>query len=101
MVAASRPWKFESSPGHYNIIMQYFLGVVIVLLGVALVIKTEWFVVNFGTIAWAEENLGTSGGSRLMYKLLGLIAIFIGFLLVTNMFQGFLMGTIGKIFIRA
>lgn len=81
--------------------MQYFVGVVVILLGVALVIKTEWFLVNFGTIAWAEENLGTSGGSRLMYKLIGLVGILVGFLLVTNMFQGFLMGTVGKIFIRA
>ena len=56
---------------------------------------------NFGTIAWAETNLGTSGGSRLMYKLFGLVGIFIGFLLITNMFQGFLMGTIGKVFIRS
>jgi len=81
--------------------MQYFIGVLVVILGVFLVIKTEWFVVNFGTIAWAEEHLGTSGGSRLMYKLIGLLSIFIGFLLVTNMFQGFLLGTIGKIFIRS
>ncbi len=55
---------------------------------------------NFGTVAWAEEHLGTSGGTRLFYKLLGLIGIFIGFIVLTNMWQGFLMATIGKIFIR-
>ncbi len=81
--------------------MNYFVGIVCVLVGVLLVLKTEWFLQNFGTIAWAEQNLGTSGGSRLMYKIIGLIGIFIGFLLITNMFQGFLMGTIGKIFIRS
>ncbi len=80
--------------------MNYFVGAVCVLIGVLLVLKTEWFLQNFGTIAWAEQNLGTSGGSRLMYKLLGILAIFIGFLLITNLFQGFLMGTVGKIFIR-
>ncbi|EKD43945.1 MAG: hypothetical protein ACD_72C00063G0003 [uncultured bacterium] len=80
--------------------MQYFLGAFIVLIGTLLILKTEWFLENFGSIAWAEENLGTSGGSRLMYKLFGLIGIFIGFLLVTNMFQGFVMGTLGKLFIR-
>jgi len=80
--------------------MQYFIGILIVVVGILMILKTEWFLENFGTIAWAEENLGTSGGSRLMYKFLGLIGIFIGFLLITNMFGGFLMGTIGKFFIR-
>ncbi len=80
--------------------MQYFIGVMIVLVGVLLILKTEWFLENFGTIAWAEENLGTSGGSRLMYKFIGIFGIFIGFLLITNMFGGFVMGTIGKLFIR-
>lgn len=80
--------------------MHYFIGIICVLVGSLLILKTEWFLENFGTIAWAEENLGTSGGSRLMYKLIGLAGIFIGFLLITNMFQGFLMGTVGKIFIR-
>ena len=80
--------------------MRYFLGILLVLTGVVLIIKTEWFVQNFGSIAWAEENLGTSGGSRLMYKLIGLVFIFIGFLLITNLFGGFLAGTIGKLFAR-
>lgn len=81
--------------------MRYFVGIFCVLIGTLLILKTEWFLENFGTIAWAEENLGTSGGSRLAYKLFGLLGIFIGFLLVTNMFQGFLMGTVGKIFVRS
>ena len=80
--------------------MRYFIGIFIVLIGCLLILKTEWFLENFGTIGWAEANLGTSGGSRLMYKLIGLLGIFIGFLLITNMFQGFIMGTLGKVFIR-
>lgn len=80
--------------------MQYFIGILIVVVGILMILKTEWFLENFGTIEWAEANLGTSGGSRLMYKLLGLVGIFIGFLLITNMFSGFLMGTVGKLLIR-
>ena len=80
--------------------MRYFLGILFVAVGVLLVIKTEWFIQNFGTNAWAEDKLGTSGGTRLMYKLIGIAAIFIGFLTVTNMLQGFLLGTVGKILIR-
>jgi hypothetical protein len=80
--------------------MKYILGIIAVIVGALMVVKTEWFLENFGTIAWAEENIGSSGGSRLMYKLIGLIIIFIGFLLVTNMFNNFLMATLGKLLIR-
>jgi hypothetical protein len=80
--------------------MNYFIGILCVLVGILMILKTEWIIQNFGTSAWAEEKLGTSGGSRLLYKFIGLLGIFIGFLLITNMFEGFLMGTIGKILIR-
>jgi hypothetical protein len=55
----------------------------------------------FGSIAWAEEHLGSSGGSRLMYKLVGIVFIFIGFLLITGQFTGFLGATLGRIFFRS
>lgn len=81
--------------------MYFFFGVIAVVAGVFLVIKSEWFYENFGSIAWAEEHLGSSGGSRLMYKLVGLAMIFIGFLLVTGQLGSFLGATIGKIFVRS
>ena len=80
--------------------MHYFFGILFVVVGVFFVAKTEWLMENFGRIAWAEEKLDVEGGSRLAYKLLGLVFIFIGFLLITGMWEGFLMGTLGKIFIR-
>ncbi|OGH83844.1 MAG: hypothetical protein A2261_02310 [Candidatus Magasanikbacteria bacterium RIFOXYA2_FULL_44_8] len=79
--------------------MQYFIGIICVLAGVALVIKTEWFIQNFGASAWAEAKFGFSGGTRLMYKVVGILLIFVGFLAVTNMYQGFLMATVGKLLI--
>ena len=81
-------------------VMRYFVGILLLLAGIVMVLKTEWFLLNFGSISWAEEHLGTNGGSRLMYKLLGLVLIFFAMLFLTNMMEGFLMGTIGKIFIR-
>lgn len=78
--------------------MHIIIGILAVLVGAWMVLKTEWLIENLGTNAWAEEHMGFNGGSRLMYKLLGLVVIFIGFLLVTNLFQGFLLGTIGRIF---
>ncbi len=78
--------------------MQYILGGILVVIGALLVIKSEWFLQNFGTVSWAEEHLGYNGGSRLFYKLIGIIIIFFGFMLVTNLMGAFLQGTIGKIF---
>ena len=76
------------------------IGVLMVVIGILIVIKTEWIVQNFGTNAWAEAKFGFSGGSRIFYKLIGLGIIFIGFIIMTGMWEGFLMGTVGKIFVR-
>ena len=80
--------------------MRIIIGIIFALAGVGMILKTEWIIENFGTSAWAEAKMGTSGGGRLLYKLIGLTFIFIGFLLITNMLQGFLIGTIGKILVR-
>ena len=78
--------------------MKIFLGIVLVAVGVAVVLKTEWLIENFGTNAWAETNLGTSGGSRMLYKLIGLAFVFIGFMMITGLFGPFLLATVGKLF---
>ncbi|MFH1789686.1 MAG: hypothetical protein ABH832_01310 [bacterium] len=80
--------------------MKYIFGIIMVAFGVFLIVKTEWFIQNFGTNAWAEDKLGTSGGTRLMYKLLGVAIIFLGMLIVTNMIEGFMSATIIKLFVR-
>lgn len=64
--------------------MQIILGIIFTAVGSMLVIKTEWFLQNFGRITWFEEKLGTDGGSRLGYKLLGIIIIFIGIIMMTG-----------------
>lgn len=63
--------------------MKYFVGLIVVLIGCAMVIKTEWFLENFGRSEWAEEKLG-GGGTRLMYKLLGILGIILSILGVTG-----------------
>ena len=79
--------------------MHYFVGIILVLVGAGMVMKTEWLIENFGTNAWAEEKLGYNGGSRLLYKIIGIVLIFVGFLLITNLFEGFLVGTVGKVLV--
>lgn len=74
------------------------IGILIVAAGTVLIFKSEWFYQNFGSIAWAENNLGSSGGSRLMYKLIGLAAIFVGMLVATNLMGELILGTLGGLF---
>ncbi len=78
--------------------MKYIIGILAIAVGVLLVIKTEWFIQNFGTNAWAEQHLGSSGGTRLMYKLIGLAIIFIAMMGMTGLLGAFIMGTFGKLF---
>lgn len=80
--------------------MQIVFGILVALAGAGMVVKTEWIIQNFGTNAWAEAKLGYNGGSRLLYKCIGIVFVFLGFTLMTGLFEGFLMATVGKIFVR-
>lgn len=66
--------------------------------GFLMIWKSEWLFQNFGTIAWAEENLATSGGSRLFYKLFGLLVAIISIFGVTGLLGGLVMGIFGSLF---
>ena len=70
--------------------MHIIIGFIIIGIGVIVVIKSEALLNNFGRIGFFERYLGLEGGSRLGYKLLGVLIIFIGFLILTNMINGFL-----------
>ena len=60
--------------------------------------KSEWLLKNFGGNAWAEKQLGTSGGSRMLYKLIGLIIIIVSALYMTRLVEGIIMATLGRLF---
>ncbi|MAG28756.1 hypothetical protein CL632_01240 [bacterium] len=77
--------------------MKIVIGIILIIIGFMLVWKNEAVVGFTGYSAWAESKLGTMGGTRLMYKLIGLALIFGGLLAITNLHQGFLEGTIGKL----
>jgi len=64
--------------------MFIFIGLIITTIGAFLVIKTEWFLNNFGRIAWFEDKLSSEGGSRLGYKLVGIIFLFVGIIVMTG-----------------
>ena len=78
--------------------IRILIGLMFVAIGFVLVWKTDWFQVNFGSIAWAEEKLGTSGGSRLFYKLIGILFVIIGFLAITNLHEQAFVSIFGSLF---
>ncbi|MDD2807321.1 MAG: hypothetical protein PHW95_02255 [Patescibacteria group bacterium] len=61
------------------------LGLIVAVAGAIITIKAEWIYQNFGGIPSAEKYLGTEGGSRLAYKLIGVLISIIGFMIVTNL----------------
>lgn len=69
--------------------MHIIAGLILLALGFVIVLKSEWLLSNFGRIAFFEAKLGTEGGSRLGYKLIGIVIIFIGILVLTNMISDF------------
>lgn len=70
--------------------MNILAGFIILAVGALIVVKSEAMLNAFGRIEFFERQLGTEGGSRLGYKLIGLLAIFIGALIMTDMIGGFL-----------
>lgn len=68
--------------------------------GVAMALKANWLYVQFGSMAFAEKYLGSSGGTRLFYKLLGTFLAFIGMLIMTNLHGEFIGWVFGPL-IRA
>ncbi len=61
-----------------------------VVLGALLVLKSDWIVNIFGRVYWAEQYLGSEGGTRLFWKLVGLAIILISLLYYTEILQSFL-----------
>lgn len=76
-------WQFKS--------MTFLFGLVGLAIGVAIVIKSESMLNAFGRIQFFEEKLGAEGGSRLGYKLLGMLIIFISILMITGLINGFML----------
>lgn len=70
--------------------LTFILGFFVVIAGFLMVWKSEWLLDNFGRINFFEEHLGTEGGSRLGYKLIGCAAIIIGIMMITGLIGGFL-----------
>ncbi len=69
-----------------------FLGV-----GIFITIKSETMLSMFGRIEFFELHLGVEGGSRLGYKLIGILLSFFGILMITGLMGGFLRWLLGPL----
>lgn len=71
-----------------------------IIIGSIMVMRSEWFLSFFGRIDWAEVHLGSEGGTRVFYKLLGMITILISLMVMTGMIEGLLFAIFGPLFRR-
>jgi len=60
------------------------------IVGLSFLIWAEPIVRTFGKSDWAEEHFNTFGGSYLLWKIVGIIIIILGFL--------FMVGTLNSLF---
>ncbi|MDD5290463.1 MAG: hypothetical protein PHT40_04745, partial [Patescibacteria group bacterium] len=66
----------------------FIIGLIV---GAWMVIQTEKMLNWFGPNEWAEQKFGMYGGSRLFYKMFGLIIIIVSTMMVTGWAQDILM----------
>jgi len=71
--------------------MNIIWGLIMIIVGALIVIKSEAILSALGRLAFFEKYLGTEGGSRLGYKLVGLATVFIGALIMTGLIQDFML----------
>ena len=78
--------------------MRILLGLGISAIGLLITIYSEWMYQTFGPLNFGERFLISSeGGSRLIYKLIGIMVTFVGFLIITNLHEAFLLWILGPL----
>jgi hypothetical protein len=82
-----------------GLFFRILIGLAIATGGAFIVIKTRKMMDFFGPIGWAEQKLG-GGGSALVYKVIGLLFCFIGFMVATDLWNAFLQATLGSLLPR-
>jgi len=72
--------------------MKYVMFLILIAVGALMVVRTEWFFNFFGRISWAERTFGFYGGSRLFYKMLGVVIIILSAMMVTGWLEAIIVG---------
>lgn len=69
--------------------MQVVVGLIMIALGFSMVYYANWTYNNLGAVAFFEKYLG-AGGTRLGYKLIGMLILFLGALSTFDLIDVFL-----------
>lgn len=77
--------------------MKIILGALIIAAGTAIILKSDYITNNVGRVYTFEKYLGAEGGTRLGYKLVGVIIIAIGIMIMTGMIGNFLNWFLGPL----
>ncbi|MCB9803024.1 hypothetical protein H6761_03355 [Candidatus Nomurabacteria bacterium] len=77
---------------------KFILGILIAVGGFFVTWKSEWLLRNFGRIPFAEKYLGGEGGTRLMYKLIGILFIIIGLMYATDLTDNLIAKIVNLVF---
>ena len=64
--------------------LKILVFIVSLVLGLSFLIYAEPIVRTFGKTEWAERYLGTQGGTYLVWKIVGIIIIIVGFLFLVG-----------------
>ncbi len=70
--------------------MKYIYSFLVIIAGFLLVKYSNWIVKNFGYIDWAEKHLGSEGGTRLVWKMIGILFIIGAFLVISGLMNNIL-----------
>jgi len=65
--------------------MRIIIGLILMGVGFLIVWKSEWLLQNFGRLSMFEGKFAMWGGTRMGYKLSGVVFLFVGILAVTNL----------------
>jgi len=77
--------------------MNIIIGLIGMLVGALITIYSEKIFNAFGRIPFFEKYLGTEGGSRLGYKIIGILIFFIFLLVLTGSYKEFVFWILGPI----
>jgi len=77
--------------------MPWYASLITLLVGVFMILKTQWIYDFTGPIEWAERTLGTEGGTHAFIKILGVLLIIGTFLTWTGLLQRMLLGIFGSV----
>lgn len=77
---------------------QFIVGIIVAGIGFLIVWKADWFYHNFGSVPFAEKFLSTEGGTRLFYKLIGILIMIGGMMHATGLLAPTIAGIANKLF---